>query len=386
MKHPFIIVGSLGIVVVIGAAVWVYFMLFYTHTTPTHTAANPFSEASSSKGFDALAQERAAQATTTTPEAPSTGARLLTLRKTIGAVALADGTYRFVEAGTGHIYQVDNTGSETKLSGTTFPGARRAVWSREGTRVAIVRETENGSLETFNGVLQKDDAGTISLDGAPLKDVAENVSYSESGDTLFYTRENSLGVTEGVSINLKTNKTQTLFTTPLHNIIVSWEPSIIMTTKASAVLPGYAYGKDGVRITDSMNALTAAEFGATTLFSGRSGNNLSSWVQTGARTTALAQAVIPEKCARNGTVLICAVPTNFEATSYPDAWYRGEIEYSDSLWQLDIQTGSSTQLFDFEGVTKKQIDVRAITTVKDGYLLEGKNDDSLWFVQNTLVQ
>ena len=184
MKHPFIIVGSLGIVVVLGAALWVYFMLFYTHTAPAHTAPNPFSEASSSKGFDAIAQEQAAQSSTTAPAVPATGARLLTLRKTIGAVALADGTYRFVEAGTGHVYQIDSAGLETKLSGTTFPGARRAVWSHEGTRVAITRETEGGSLETFNGVLGKDDTGVMSLDGTALQDAAENVSYSASGDTL----------------------------------------------------------------------------------------------------------------------------------------------------------------------------------------------------------
>ena len=127
-------------------------------------------------------------------------------------------------------------------------------------------------------------------------------------------------------------------------------------------------------------------FGAATLFSGQSGGALTSWIQTGAHTIALARGVIPEKCTQRDTLLICAVPTNFEEVSYPDAWYRGEIAYSDSLWQFDMQTGNSKQLFDFEATTKKQIDVRAITTVKDGYLLEGKSDDSLWFVQNTFAQ
>jgi hypothetical protein len=135
-----------------------------------------------------------------------------------------------------------------------------------------------------------------------------------------------------------------------------------------------------------MNALSAAEFGTEVLFSGQSGGTLSSWIQNRAHTTALARGVIPEKCTQNTTLLICAVPTNFEATSYPDAWYRGEIAYNDSLWQFDMQTGSSTQLLDFEAATKKQIDVRAITIAKDGYLLEGKSDGSLWFVQNTLAQ
>ena len=170
MKHPFIIFGSLGTAVVIGAVVWIYFVLFYSHTTtPARVAPNPFSEASSSKDFGALAEERAANEASTSQPVAAPGVRLLTLRKTIGAVGLADGTYRFVEAGTGHVYQIDGAGSETKLSGTTFPGARRAVWSHEGTRVAIIREVEGAGLETFMGVLQKNDAGNIALEGSVVK-------------------------------------------------------------------------------------------------------------------------------------------------------------------------------------------------------------------------
>jgi len=388
MKYPFIIIGSVAIVAVIGAAVGFYFFLFYTHTAPAHTAPNPFSEASSSKGFDALAAEKAAQASiaTTTPGVSTANVRLVTLRKTIGALGLVDGTVRFVESGTGHIYQVDSTGNETKLSGTTFPGARSAVWSTEGTRVAITREVDTSTLETFNGVIQKNDTGTMTLEGSVILGTVRNVAYSESGDILYYTQENTHGGVEGISKNLKTNKTQTLFTTPLHDIVVAWEPTIIITTKPSVSLPGFAYTKDAARITDSMNALSTKELGATVLFSGQSGNSLISWLQTGAHTVALPRGVLPEKCDHTGNILICAVPSNFEAGSYPDRWYRGEITYNDALWQFDMNTGSSTPLFDFEGHTNKQIDVRSIAATKTGYLLEGKSDDSLWFVQNPLTQ
>jgi hypothetical protein len=358
MKYPFIIIGSVAIVAVIGAAVGFYFFLFYTHTAPAHTAPNPFSEASSSKGFDALAAEKAAQASiATTPGVSTANVRLVTLRKTIGALGLVDGTVRFVESGTGHIYQVDSTGNETKLSGTTFPGARSAVWSTEGTRVAITREVDTSTLETFNGVIQKNDTGTMTLEGSVILGTVRNVAYSESGDILYYTQENTHGGVEGISKNLKTNKTQTLFTTPLHDIVVAWEPTIIITTKPSVAL-----------------------------FSGQSGNSLISWLQTGAHTVALPRGVLPEKCDHTGNILICAVPSNFEAGSYPDRWYRGEITYNDALWQFDMNTGSSTPLFDFEGHTNKQIDVRSIAATKTGYLLEGKSDDSLWFVQNPLTQ
>ena len=384
MKHPFIIFGSLGAVIALGAGVWVYFFLFYTHTTPLHTAPNPFSEASSSKGFDAIAAERAAQAATTTAgEASTANARLATLRKTIGAVGLSDGTIRFVESGTGHVYQVDSAGSETKLSGTTFPGARNAVWSKEGTRVAITREVDGNTLETFNGFIQKTDTGALSLEGSVIPGTVSNVAYSESGDTLYFTREKALGTTEGVSQNLKTNKTQILFTTPVHDSVVAWEPTIIVTTKSSAVLPGFAYTKDGARLTDSMNALGTKELGSAILFSGQEASLLTSWLQTGTRRVTLSRGVIPEKCNQNGISLICAAPTNFEETSYPDQWYRGEVSYNDSLWQFDMNTGSSTLLFDFEANTHKQIDVRSITVVSGGYLLEGKSDDSLWFVRGS---
>lgn len=388
MKHPFIIFGSLGAAVVLGAAAWIYFMLFYTHSAPAHSAPNPFTEASSTKGFDALAQERAAEVGTTTPGqvASSGGARLLTLRKSLAAVALQGETYRFVEAGTGHIYQTDTSGTETKISGTTFPGVRQAVWSKEGTRVALIQETESGAFETFAGVLQKNDAGAMTLEGSIINSSGENISFSELGDTLFSTRPTLQGGTEGIAVSLKTKKTQTLFTTPLRNTVVWWEPSIIISTRPSAVLPGFAYTKDGIRITDSMNAFSEKEMDDATLFSGESGGTLTSWIRIGSRTTLLSRGVIPEKCTRKDFLLVCAIPSSFENAGYPDLWYRGEISYSDSLWQFDMQSGSSTLLFDFETTTKKPIDVRSIAITADGYLLEGKTDGSLWFVQNRAIQ
>jgi len=384
MKHPFIIFGSLGAVVALGVGASVYFFFFYAHTAPAHTAPNPFSEASSSKGFDAIAAEKAAQAAaTTTASAPASNVHLVTLRKTIGAVGLTDGTFRFVESGTGHIYQADSSGVETKLSGTTFPGARSAVWSKEGTRVAITREVDGAALETFNGVVQKNDAGAMTLEGAVVPGTISNVAYNESGDTLYYTRINSLGVTEGVAQNLKTQKTQILFSSPIHDSFVSWEPTIIVTTKPTAALPGFAYTKDNARITDGMNALSTKELGSAVLFSGLSGTSLSSWLVVGGRSVALSRGVIPEKCDRVDSSLVCALPSSFEEASYPDQWNRGEVSYNDSLWLFDMSTGSSTLLLDFEAATQKQIDVRSITVVNHGYLLEGKSDDSLWFVRGS---
>lgn len=371
MKHPFVIFGGIGALLVVGVAVWAFFFLFYTPApTPTSLAPNPFVEIGADEsGFaSATTQTEIDAAAVATPL--SGALRQLTTRKVIGAVAAATTTVRFVEAGTGHIYEITDA-TEVKISNTTFAQARLAVWSPSGTRVAITRDAGEGS-ETFVGALTKNDGGESVLEGSILEGNPTNIAFGGAGETLFYTTPTPTGVT-GISRNLKTGAEQTLFSTPLRDVVVTWEPSILMVTKASGELAGFAYTKNMGRVTESMPALTAKVVGGATVFSGRTGSTLTSWVQRGKDTIALSRGVLPEKCSFRGDNLLCAIPKNLEVETYPDAWYRGEVSYDDSLWLFDAMTGGGTEIADLRAANGDAVDVATVVTDQVGFLIINKN-------------
>lgn len=376
MKHPFIIFGSIGTLLIVGASVWIFFFLVYVPAPKTIALApNPFVEGDATSGFEKIPEvHSAAEATSTTPYS----LHHITTRKVVGAVAMNDGSYRFVEAGTGHVYEINARGIETRLSNTTFAQAQKAAWSTIGNRVAISRETETGT-ETFVGTLAPSDAAGMVLDGAILAGGSSNIAFSSSGDTLFYTKKTPSGLS-GISRNLKTNKELTLFSIPLQEVTVSWEPHILIVTKASAELPGYAYRSDLTRVSESIPALTAHTQGDSTVFSGRVGTTLVSWIRRGKDTISLTQGVIPQKCAFQGDTLLCAVPKNFESMTYPDAWYRGETSYDDTLWMFNVQDGTGKVIVDLNEIAKKTIDVSEIVSDATGFHFIDKTESGLWHI------
>ena len=157
MKNPFIIFGGIGVLLIIGAGVWVFLFLFYTPAQQTHTlATNPFVEGDAEGGFETV-REVPANEDASTNVASQYALKQITTRKVAGAVAVGGEIYRFVEAGTGHIYEVDAQGVENKLSNTTFAGARKAVWSRSGTRAARVpRELPASGRGATSGSISHD--------------------------------------------------------------------------------------------------------------------------------------------------------------------------------------------------------------------------------------
>lgn len=379
MKHPLIILGSICGLILLGVLVWGYFFLVYERNAPLETTAkNPFAEGLMQEDFN-QAGGGTAVFDTDSPLTANGFLRQLTVRKVAGAVYVHDSnTYRFVEAGTGHLFEVTQEGAETKISNTTFGRTTSATWSRAGTRVAITYTTERGA-EVFVGALGMSDTGERTLTGEILPGAVSGVTFGDESDTLQYVVKEENG-SQGIIRDLKTNTEITAFRTPLRDIIVSWEPEIHITTKASAYLPGAMYTKDMARIFGSLNGLTMKAISGGLVFSGLQNSLLTSWIVKGNTTITIDRSVIPEKCAEYSTKIICAIPKSINADGFPDEWYRGDVSYSDELWSIS-EEGIGERIGDLETVAGRALDTLSLSNDGNGgLLLIAKNDQSLWLV------
>ena len=382
MKRAFIIGGGIGAVVLIALVVWAY--MFFV--AKPHTSVESSSNASFATGATAT-HTTAILYNTETAGAPIAARVLkeLTKRKVIGAVLVAQDSgavVHFAEAGTGHLYEVSlSGGSEIRISNTTFPRAYKAVWAPSGNRVALISETDTGA-SLFLGSLGKDDAGVGKVSGDTISGATHSPWFSATSDIFFYARKTAAG-TDGISRDLKTGKETVLFSVPLREVTIQWEPTPLIVTKATHSLVGYAYRKNLSTVGAGGAGLNALSNGATTLISVATDNALTGIIVTGTSTHALDRGVIPEKCTfADAARLICAIPKDINPRNYPDEWYRGEVSYNDTLWSFSPTTGAATVIVDPTREAQKNIDVASFerTTSAQSLIFINKTDSGLWLL------
>jgi hypothetical protein len=368
MKHPFIILGTAGALLMLGGAVWVYLFLFYEPAPEqTRTADNPFVEVDS----EAFSTREANISEEEVGETLPTAARGITERRVAGIVGLNDG-YRIIEAGTGHAYEITFAGAERKISNTTLPQAVEAVWAPTGERVAVMRDID-GVYRTFVMTVG-DEEGAVEIPG-----VIHNIAWSEDAREMFYTRAVQSG-SEGVSRTIDTDEERVVFTTPLRDIVVLWGTNPLIITKASNAYVGYAYRTDHSRAADPLPGLMGVAQEDIQLFSGVSGAGLVSWFVRGADIVPIARGVIPEKCALVGDGAVCASPKRFDASTYPDAWYRGEELYDDELFSIDARTGETEPLGDLAVPYRTPLDIVRADAAPGGAVMRSR-DGRVVFVE-----
>lgn len=368
MKHPLIIFGTAGLILMLGGTVWAYLFLFYQPTPENaRIAENPFVEVQADE-FGAIPNEGEGANDALSPQSVSAGIGV-TARRVAGTVAL-NGTYRIIEAGTGHAYEIAEGGAERKISNTTFPQTVDAVWAASGERVVLTREAD-GVLRTFIVTLGAEDASE-ELNGS-----VQDIAWSADSKTLKFTRRTDDG-SQGVALNIDTKKETVLFSTPLRDITVLWEPAPLIMTRSARTYIGYAYRTDMSRVTDGTFALNGAQSDGLILFSGIRGDALTSWFVRDGDTIPLEQGLIPEKCAILQNGALCASPKEFDATKYPDQWYRGEEIYDDEVVYVDAETGAREPLGDLAIPYRMPLDIVRAETVSGGALMQSKDGHAVF--------
>jgi hypothetical protein len=304
---------------------------------------------------------------------------------------------RYVDRATGNIYETfADKIEEKKFSTTVIPKVYEAYWGNGGNSV-IMRylKDDEKTIETFAGNLPKEYLGadtTVAneVKGAFLPEDVENMSVSPDAGSIFYlfnVGNNMVGTT----LNLLSNKKAQIFTSPFTEWLSQWPDSkmITLTTKPSSGLPGYMYAMDPSN--KNLNQVLGNINGLTTLTSPNGklvlygDDNLSLYVYhlDTKVSDLLGVKTLPEKCVwgKLGDTVYCAVPKTIEAGQYPDAWYQGEVSFSDQLWKMDIKGGNATLLADPITISGgEDIDgIKLALDTDENYLFfVNKKDSFLW--------
>jgi hypothetical protein len=294
-------------------------------------------------------------------------------------------TVIYVEAGTGHVYEINmENGEERRISNVTVPTAIAAAISPDGKYVAIRSGYTNNS-EIVLVTLGTEPHSTI------LEVNASDFSFSAQNELLV-----AETVGEGTSIrsiNPLTQASRPLFTIPFQQATVAW--SQFDTTphytypKPAALLPGYMYELilgTIKRIPVAGQGLSGEGNTGYIIYSDRNNEFHRSGIynkETGEKKVAPI-IFTPDKCVfldANSATLYCGYDLGSSYTyEFPDNWFRGDVAFNDRIWKIDLAKLTATQIVNPLEVAGQEIDIinMSINTIGTQLYFLNKHDNSLW--------
>lgn len=296
---------------------------------------------------------------------------------------------RYIEKATGHIFERELPGgSETQIANTTLPGAQEAFIAGN-TALYRYLDTNGRTIKTFSGVLPTPEAdGSFpEMKGVFLTDDTLALTPSPDSKKIFTLIPFDSGVIGNMSELDGTKKTK-VFDSAFTEWLPQWvnTNSVLLTTKASGVAPGFAYLLDTNK--KSFSRLMGNIPGLTTNTSPNMKYSLYSTSITGGfeanifdivtgNKIPLTKTTLPEKCAWSKTSawVICAVPDTIPTGIYPDIWYQGRISFTDAFWKIDVKTGAA--VFIESPFKDKKLSLDAINLALD------PDESHLYFIDKT---
>ncbi len=319
--------------------------------------------------------------------------RQLTTRPVIGFIDLPLETtplVRFVEAGTGHVYDVDTeTGQEERVSNFTIAEAAKASLNPTGVHVAVKASNDRRVGELSIGTINSDEPTWF-----PLKKNVIDFGFLTSGELLYTERsENGIIVT---AYDVATGTSRNLYTVPFFEAIHVWgtssEATHFVYNRPSHALESYLYQFEKER----MSRINAAGYGffvlpyqdVLAITNRRDGVPFSAvYSRDKKQYNESPLVLLPEKCSRSeqfleklwcGAQIDATMPFEF-----PDTWYRGDTSFDDDLYVVSLFDGAASVLIDIKETSGREIDVinmRAGHNERALYFVN-RNDGTLWMYE-----
>lgn len=312
-----------------------------------------------------------------------------------GASTTTGPVVRYMERATGHVYDVaPSSGKETRVTNTTVPRVHEALFAEGGAAVLIrYLRDDNQTIETYSAKIGKSTTSEeTELKGVFLPANIREVAVSPDGRKIFYLSAFA-GGSAGFTASPENSAKLQIWGSPLNEWLSGWanEKTIVVTTKPSGGVTGYAYKIDPVaktaeKLLGGIPGLTtlASPDGKYVLYGSSNGRQAAlgiHYVKEHAGTL-IGLASFPEKCvwAKDGVGAYCAVPEQLPSARYPDAWYQGTVLFSDRIWKIDAATGDTTLLHGLRELSAERLDVVKPSLSVDGSILFfiNKKDQSLW--------
>jgi hypothetical protein len=318
----------------------------------------------------------------------------------VGASSTASSSLvRYMDRGTGHVYEVDSLLPEAKkLSNTTLPKIYEAYWNKN-LNALVLRYLRNETDTITNFYAEVRSTGTSTTEtpfevkGRFLVPDIQQVAISPMGNRIFtWNIENSRGV--GYVSGFDETAKVKVADTPMTQVVLDWPETNTVTiqTKASSGLIGYLYSIDirnGVmnKVLGDVRGLVGkvSKDGLKVFYSSSNSNSIKTYysdIKTGVNQEVIFKT-LADKCVwstlRKNEVY-CAVPTEIASGSYPDDWYSGKISFIDQIWHLDTTTGEVHLLANLLNLSNKLMDATdLILDPKEDFLyFTNKRDLTLW--------
>jgi len=301
----------------------------------------------------------------------------LTLRPVAGFVGVTTSIVRYVEQGTGHIYEINlDDGSEVRISNTTLPQIQTAVFDRSGEQVVL-----QAYGQTPNAVI-----GTIvngGLSTRSLPPTAQNVTFTSS-TTIAYTISTQ-GETTGYIYDTTTDSQTIEFIVPFGSVVAHYTlTGTYVSNRHTPELEGTLWSVAGRTFTQvSINAFGfMVELGPSWYSMAFTEDNTYQSRAVNVNTNEVVQlpvSFIPEKCDWGVNTLWCAAPFEPIGHTYVKDWYQGTIRANDALWI--INPASETAELAVNPVTEigRQLDITNLTQLDlEQLLFTNRQDNTLW--------
>ena len=318
----------------------------------------------------------------------------------ISASSTKDTTvFRFIDRGTGHIYEADSLSSQiNKISNTTLPKTYESYWNKNLTAfVTRYLKDDGDDITNFYAELRSTGTSTavtpFEIKGRYLSTDIDQITVSPNKDKIFaWNIDNDRGV--GYISAFDEKSRVKIYDTPMTQVIIDWPETnnISITTKASAVANGYTY------IIDTKTGIMKKIFGGVRGLSAKVSRDLSTVIYSGSKINGFGTSLfniknsisqemplktLVDKCVWSSirkNEVYCAVPTEIPDGIYPDDWYKGNVLFIDKIWHLDTATGEVHLLADLLNLSDKLIDATDLALdEKENFLyFINKRDLTAW--------
>lgn len=383
MRRPLIItIGIVIILLVLG--MWAYLLVFGTPKQPREVFAN--------LGFLSTHRQEAATsspittAATSTADANGMALQQVSTRAVAGYAFLDDHTVRYVERGTGYVYQVDlNSKTETELSHTTIQQTSEAIFSASADTVIIT---------SYDGYQKKSVVANLTgqtdqeLTLKTLPTGADDLAFKDQNTIYFAISTDK--TTSGYSYDLRTLAQKKLFAVNAGDLRAEWGnglKSMYLVSKPAVGYPGYAYtvSEEGIvtPISSEKDGLTAFMNNSYVVTTFASSSEYISEALQNFHVFPQAEAMIPQKCAfadMTGPIIWCGGQKSQLNRNFLEDWYKGTVISHDDLWRIDLTSGKAVRLMDLSAGAGRVIDVSGLTAglQEKALIFENKVDGTLW--------
>jgi len=388
-KKTLFTTGMIAILIIAGLA---WFFVFKPTTEETETGTK-----SIFSYFFPTSEEEPTPITLTppisriSPTSPNTATKQGTLTQLTflpisGATFNNDsGRARYLEKITGHVYEVDPSGNNKKqITITTIPKTFKASWSTDPSQAVIKYFDDQNEIELVRTFLA---SFSTTTEGVFLPSNTSSVAISPNKNQIFYLLKNS--ETKGILSSFENTNKKEIFTSSFTEFTASWpqESTITLLTKPSASTEGYLYKLSPLsglfsKIIGGIKGLTilCSPTNDKILYSESAKNTLSTKVYDISEKNSVSFGIntLPEKClfsAIDEEKVFCATPRSLPTADYPDDWYQGLLLFSDRIWQINLESGT-TQIISSE-VSFDAINL--FTNKEETYLFfQNKENLTLW--------